>query len=142
MQEERSYGTGGGTATPGSFGGPAAGSARPSGAGSGTGGRHAGGLDDLEKRADRAMDEAAETLESAAERIDRLSDRIPQKGVGNRAGALGHSTADTLESLARFLRDNDVAGLQRDLGRLVSGRPLSMLLLAVGAGFVAGKVLR
>jgi hypothetical protein len=144
MQDERSYGTGGSTASPGNFGGAAAGSARAGGAGTGTGagGRRVEGVDDLQERADRAMDEAAETLESAAERIDRLSDRIPQKGVGNRAGALGHSTADTLESLARFLRDNDVAGLQRDLGRLVSGRPLSMLLLAVGAGFVAGKVLR
>jgi hypothetical protein len=128
MQEERSYGGGAGF-----------------GAGSpGTAGRTAGegSASDLGQRADEAMDNAAETLAGAAERIDRLADRIPQKGVGTRAGALGHSAADTLESVARFLRDNDVAGLQRDFGRLVSARPLSMLLLAVGTGFVAGKVLR
>ncbi len=149
MQEDRNYG---GTA---GFGG---GSARGAGTGgateasgdSGTGFRGTsaegrsptGGMGDLGRRADEAMDEAAETLAGAAERIESLADRIPRKGVGNRAGAMGHSAADTLESVARFLRDNDVAGLQRDLGRLVSGRPLSMLLLAVGAGFVAGKVLR
>jgi hypothetical protein len=71
-----------------------------------------------------------------------MAERVPQKGVGTRAGALGHSAADTLETVARFLRDNDVATLQRELGGMVSSRPLSMLLLAVGAGFVAGKVLR
>lgn len=111
-------------------------------AGSSRTGVGGGGASELEDRADRVMNEAAETLQDAAERIDRVADRIPRKGVGNRAGEMGHSTADTLESIARFLRDNDVSGLQRDLGRLVSGRPLSMLLLALGAGFVAGKVLR
>lgn len=141
MQEERNYGGGagfGGTGSTGATGRPA-GMRAATGS---TGGTGAGGVNDLERRADEAMDNAAETLASAAERIESIADRIPQKGVGTRAGALGHSAADTLESVARFLRDNDVAGLQRDLGRLVSGRPLSMLLLAVGAGFVAGKVLR
>ncbi|HEU0301188.1 MAG TPA: hypothetical protein VFR37_17110 [Longimicrobium sp.] len=99
-------------------------------------------LSGLETRADEVREQAAERLETAAERLGEIADRVPQKGVGNRAGAMGHSAADTLESVARFLRDNDVASLQRDLGGLVSQRPLSMLLLAVGAGFVAGKVLR
>jgi hypothetical protein len=112
------------------------------GRGFGGGGGRTGGIEDLEERADHALEAAAETLEHAAERIERLADRIPRKGVGNRAGAFGHSTADTLESVARFLRDNDAASLQRDLGRLVSARPLSMLLIAVGAGFVVGKILR
>jgi hypothetical protein len=130
MQEENDRG---GTAFAG--GAPSRGARAAAGPG-------ARGMEDLQERADRAMDEAAERLAGAAERLDRLAERIPQKGVGTRAGHLGHSTADTLESVARFLRDNDVAGLQRDFGRLVSGRPLSMLLLAVAAGFVTGKVLR
>lgn len=140
MQEDRGFGGSGGfgtgTAGTGSVGGGAAGASSSATTGART------GMDELEERADRAMSEAAETLQSAADRLDRLADRIPQKGVGNRAGAVGHSAADTMETVARFLRDNDVAGLQRDLGRLMSGRPLSMLLVAVGAGFVAGKLLR
>jgi hypothetical protein len=140
MQEDRDYGgtggLGGGTGAGGAAG--AAGTTR----GTAGAGNRTGGMEELGRRADEAMDEAAETLAGAAERIDRLSDRIPRRGVGNRAGEMGHSAADALESVARFLRDNDVEGLQRDLGRLVSGRPLSMLLLAVAAGFVAGKVLR
>jgi hypothetical protein len=134
MQDDRSFGSSGGLGTGASGTGAGA-------AGAGTTGTRSG-MDDLEERADRAMSEAAETLQSAADRLDRLADRIPQKGVGNRAGAVGHGAADTLETVARFLRDNDVAGLQRDLGGLMSGRPLSMLLMAVGAGFVAGKLLR
>jgi hypothetical protein len=134
MQDDREYGSRAG------FGG----SSDRVGGGprTGQGPRGSTGIEDLERRADAAIDDAAEKLAGAAERIDQIADRIPRKGVGNRAGAVGHSAADTLESVARFLRDNDVAGLQRDLGRLVSGRPVSMLLLAVGAGFVAGRVLR
>lgn len=137
MQEDRGFG---GSSGFGGVGGAGSGTSAGMGSTGSTGG--ATGVNELEERADRAMNEAAETLQSAAERLDRLADRIPQKGVGNRAGAVGHSAADTLETVARFLRDNDVAGLQRDLGGLVSGRPLSMLLLAVGAGFAAGKLLR
>jgi hypothetical protein len=134
MQDDRSFG---GSAGPEHGRGGAASTA--TGARSGA---PRGGAENLEQRADEAMNDAAETLQAAADRLEGIAERIPRKGIGVRAGAAGESTADTLESIARFLRDNDAAGLQRDLGRLVSGRPLSMLLLAVGAGFVAGKVLR
>lgn len=171
MQEERSFGesntgsglgqtggsgsdvSGGLGATSGSTGGlgnstlGSAGTAASST--SETTGNRLGGLSDLkdtlgnlESRADEFIEQAASQLENAAERLGTIADKVPQKGVGTRAGALGHSTADTLESVARFLRNNDTATLQRELGGLVSNRPLSMLLLAVGAGFVAGKVLR
>lgn len=137
MQDDRSFGGSAGSEQGG--GGTGAGGTAATGA---RGGGTRSGVENLERRADEAMNEAAETLQAAADRLEGLAERIPRKGIGARAGAAGESTADTLESIARFLRDNDAAGLQRDLGRLVSGRPLSMLLLAVGAGFVAGKVLR
>jgi hypothetical protein len=101
-----------------------------------------GGLDELQERADNLMDQAAEQLENVAEKVDSVAGLIPKKGLGERANTYGHTAADTLESVARFLRDNDVSTLQRELGGLVATRPLSMLLLAVGAGFVAGKALR
>jgi hypothetical protein len=62
--------------------------------------------------------------------------------VGARAGGLAAGAADTLESVARFLRDNDAETLQVELGRILRQRPVSLVLLALGAGFVAGKVLR
>ena len=55
---------------------------------------------------------------------------------------MASSAADALESVARFLRDNDMNTLQRELGRAVSQQPLGAVLLAVGAGWVVGKVLR
>jgi hypothetical protein len=99
-------------------------------------------IDELRERADGLMDTAAEKLEEVAEKVDSVAGLIPKKGVGGQANAYGHTAADTLESVARWLRDNDTATLQRELGGLVANRPLSMALLAVAAGFVAGKVLR
>jgi len=101
-----------------------------------------GGLDELADRTDSLMDQAAEQLETVAEKVDSVAGLIPKKGLGEKANSYGHTAADTLESIARYLRDNDSTSLQRELGGLVATRPLSMLLLAVGAGFVAGKVLR
>lgn len=167
MQDERNYGTAGGgttggtgsglgstgTGLSGSTGtatGSGLGSTGGSTAGTGTGGtetlaggtNRVGGLDELQERADNLMDQAAEQLETVAEKVDSVAGLIPKKGLGERANTYGHTAADTLESIARFLRDNDVSTLQRELGGLVATRPLSMLLLAVGAGFVAGKALR
>jgi hypothetical protein len=102
----------------------------------------AGGIDQLKDRADDMMDQAAEKLEEVAEKVDSVAGLIPKKGIGAQANNYGHTAADTLETVARWLRDNDTATLQRELGGLVANRPLSMVLLAVGAGFVAGKVLR
>jgi len=148
MQEDRNYGTAGGGTTGGT--GSALGSTGTGGStGTSTGGTdtlagasRVGGLDELQERADNLMDQAAEQLETVAEKVDSVAGLIPKKGLGERANTYGHTAADTLESVAHFLRDNDVSTLQRELGGLVATRPLSMLLLAVGAGFVAGKALR
>jgi hypothetical protein len=156
MQDERNSGTGGAStggtgsglgATGGSTSstaGMGAGSTGGLGASSGGGAATAtaGGFDALQDRADEMMDQAAERLEEVAEKVDSVAGLIPKKGIGAQANTYGHTAADTLESIARWLRDNDTATLQRELGGLVATRPLSMLLLAVGAGFVAGKVLR
>lgn len=134
-------------ASTGSTGGGLAGSTAGGSTGGGTGTmaggtNRVGGMEELQQRADNLMDQAAEQLENVAEKVDSVAGLIPKKGLGERANTYGHTAADTLESVARFLRDNDVTTLQRELGGLVANRPLGMLLLAVGAGFVAGKALR
>jgi len=125
------------------FGGSGGGTATETSRLGGTGG---GGLADtlqeLQGRADGLMDEAAEQLEDAAQRIDNLADRVPGKGLGAKAQGMASGAADTLESVARFMRDNDVNTLQRDLGRIVSDHPLQAVLAAVGAGFIVGKLIR
>jgi hypothetical protein len=99
-------------------------------------------LDQLRDRADQALEAAADTLEHAARKVDAMAELLPGHGLAAKAGTLGHGAADTLESVAAFLRDNDIETLQHDLGRVVARRPITVLLLAVGAGFVAGKALR
>ncbi|HEX2210831.1 MAG TPA: hypothetical protein VHG93_24320 [Longimicrobium sp.] len=167
MQDERNSGTAGGGTTGGTGSGlgstgsslsGSTGTGTGTGSGLGTtgtgtgtggtgtetlaGGNRVGGLDELQDRVDTVMDQAAEQLETVAEKVDSVAGLIPKKGVGERANSYGHTAADTLESIARYLRDNDATTLQRELGGLVATRPLSMLLLAVGVGFVAGKALR
>lgn len=152
MQDERNYGAAGGSTAgtgsglgssasglSGSTGGTTGGMGGTSGGGAAT---LAGGIDQLKERADGIMEQAAGRLEQVAEKVESAAGLIPKKGIGEQAGNYGHTAADTLDSLARWLRDNDTATLQRELGGLVANRPLSMMLLAVGAGFVAGKVLR
>lgn len=96
-----------------------------------------------EDRANRVKDRAAEGLETAAHRLDDVANRQGgQGGAMGRAGDMAHRAADTMESTARYLRDNDVRALQSDLERMVKESPLQTLLVAVAAGWVLGKILR
>ena len=97
-----------------------------------------------ETRINEGMQQAADRLETAAERLDRLAEeRIDgESGARTKAGDLAHSAADTMESVARYLRDNDAQGLRSDLERQVREKPVQTLLVGVAAGWVAGKILR
>lgn len=100
--------------------------------------------DRAESRINEGMQQAAERLETAAERIDRLAgERLDDtSGLRARAGDLAHTTADTMESVARYLRENDAEALRSDLSRQVRENPLQTLMIGVAAGWVAGKILR
>lgn len=98
----------------------------------------------VEDRVDEGMQRAAAGLESAAERLhSKAGSGSPGSDDARaKAGRAAHSTADTMESVARYLRDSDTSGLQRDLKRQVRDNPLQTLLVAVAAGWVVGKILR
>jgi ElaB/YqjD/DUF883 family membrane-anchored ribosome-binding protein len=98
----------------------------------------------LEGRANELKDRAAGGLEDAARRIDEMADRHlgEAEGLRGRASNLTHSAADSMESVARYLRTNDVGELQADLEKQVRTRPLQTLLVAVAAGWLVGKVIR
>jgi hypothetical protein len=97
-----------------------------------------------ETRINEGMQQAADRLENAAERLDRLADEnmADASGMRGRAGGMAHDVADTIESVARYLRDQDARGLQSDLERQVRQRPVQMLLVGIATGWVAGKILR
>lgn len=100
--------------------------------------------DRAETRINEGMQQAADTLETAADRLDRLaSERIAgDSGARARAGDLAHSAADTMESVARYLRKNDAQGLRSELEQQVREKPVQTLLVGVAAGWIVGKVLR
>ena len=97
-----------------------------------------------ETKINEGMQQAADRIEDVAERIDRMADERMGDGSGARAraGEMAHSTADTLESVARYLRENDAQELRADLERQVREKPVQTLLVGVAAGWVAGKILR
>lgn len=142
-----STGTSAGTANTPDFGGTTTATATETLNEEGTGEQGGGGTSgvrgQVEERANRLMDRAAEGLESAASRLGDMADR-QGGGTGpmGRVGDVAHRAADTMESTARYLRDNDVSALQGDLERMTREKPLQMLLVAVAAGWVLGKVLR
>lgn len=100
--------------------------------------------DRAETRINEGLQQAADSLETAAERLDRLADeRIAGESRARaRAGDLAHSAADTMESVARYLRDNDAQELRSDLEQQVRDKPVQTLLVGVAAGWIVGKVLR
>ncbi|HET7321620.1 MAG TPA: hypothetical protein VFI96_03925 [Longimicrobiaceae bacterium] len=99
--------------------------------------------DAAEERVNRGMDRAASRVDRAAKQVDELADqRLTGGGVKGQAGQMAHSLADSMESVANYLRDNDVDGLRQDVGRQLRERPLQTLLVAVAAGWVTGKILR
>lgn len=104
-----------------------------------TGGR----AEQFTERANQGMRQAADRLDTVAGRIDRMADeRLGGSGNRAKAGDLAHSAADTMESVASYLRNHDVQGLQQDLERQVRERPLQTLLIGVAAGWIVGKILR
>lgn len=100
-------------------------------------------LGQVQNRVDSLMDRGAETLETASERIGQVAQKTADRGgIAGRAGGVAQGAADLLESVGRYLRDNDATQLQDDLVAIVDRRPFQSLLVAVAAGWVVGKILR
>lgn len=97
-----------------------------------------------EDRVNQTMSRAAGGLENAAHKLDQAADSQTQGATGARAkaGRVAHGTADTMESVARYLRDNDARQLQGDLENQVRENPVQTLLIGVAAGWLVGKILR
>ncbi|HET8655653.1 MAG TPA: hypothetical protein VFL93_09090 [Longimicrobiaceae bacterium] len=96
-----------------------------------------------ENRVNQGMDRAADRIGQAAQSVDQMAaERLNGGGIKGQAGQMAHSLADTMESVAGYLRNNDAQDLRSDLQRQLRERPLQTLLIAVAAGWAAGKILR
>lgn len=91
----------------------------------------------------RMRSTAAGGLESVADVTDRAGTRAEgQGGVVRRTAPMAHRLADSLEHAARYLRTRDFHVMRADLERQVELHPMRSVLIALGAGFLVGKILR
>ena len=95
-------------------------------------------------RINQGMRELADQIELAAERLEELAgDRLGDaSGPLARAGEIAQGVVGRMDTAADYLRTNDVDDVRRGLERRVRERPLQSILIAVAAGWVAGKILR
>jgi len=92
----------------------------------------------------RVRETAGSGLESAAAAMDRAGSWVETKdGVpAAKAGSFAHSAADRLENAATYVRTHEMREFRRDLERQIDLHPLRSTLIALGAGFIVGQILR
>lgn len=101
------------------------------------------------RRAERAAafrSDLADRLQQGAERLRRRAAAIDVEGPGaERRGQLkraGHRVADGMENTAGWVRRADARTVRADLEEQVRTRPGRTLLIALGVGYLLGRVLR
>jgi hypothetical protein len=90
------------------------------------------------------MRDLADRIQIAAEHLDDLAEERfgDVEGPLARAGDVAHGVAGRMDSVAEYLRANDVDSVRRGLERRVREKPLQSVLIAVAAGWLAGKIHR
>ena len=96
------------------------------------------------ERINQGMRDIADQIQLAAERLDELAeDRLTDApGPLGRAGDVARGVAERMDSVADYLRNNEVEDVRDGLVRQVRAKPLQSVLVAVAAGWLAGKILR
>ncbi|MEX2583265.1 MAG: hypothetical protein WD766_08315 [Gemmatimonadota bacterium] len=85
----------------------------------------------------------ADRLDEIADRIDHVVDeQLAAAGVGGRTAEVGHTASEAIGGIADYLRSSDVRSLRDDLASQVRERPVQTLLVAVGTGWLFGKIVR
>jgi len=86
---------------------------------------------------DRNLQSAAGALEGAATAI---RDRVPQSG--GKLTDVAATTAEKIESTARYLREHDTADMVAGMESLVRRNPGASLCAALAVGFLIGTAIR
>ncbi|MEQ1759668.1 MAG: hypothetical protein ABL986_15225 [Vicinamibacterales bacterium] len=90
----------------------------------------------LTDRLDQTRDTAATGLGKAASALRSAADRIPAKPLASTA----HTTANSLDSAADYVRSRDASGMMSDVHGMVKRNPGSALVIAAAFGFVVAKL--
>ena len=97
-------------------------------------------LGDVRTQADDQASRAAQGLRDLSTRAQALAEGRTQE-AGN-LGGMVESIGRQADDFAQRLETGGVQGLLDDTARFGRKRPMAFLALAVGAGFVAGRLLR
>lgn len=83
-----------------------------------------------------------------ADQAERLSDRLESRarrmemegGMKGRAGQWAHRGSDMIEEGAEYVRTHDLGSMADDLSRQVREHPLLSLGVAIGTGYLLGRI--
>lgn len=101
-----------------------------------------------------AMSKAHEMADAAGKKVDEattaLGERVKSvagslRERGPRDGMLGNATgavADSLEHTGRYIQEEGLLGMAKDVTELVRRNPLPAVLVGVGLGFMLAQMFR
>jgi ElaB/YqjD/DUF883 family membrane-anchored ribosome-binding protein len=85
---------------------------------------------------DRNREAAAGGLEKTAHALHDKAGELPG---GEKVASLAHTTADTFDTTADYVRKHNVNSMRADLMKLVKNNPGPALLTAATLGFLMGR---
>jgi hypothetical protein len=88
---------------------------------------------------DKADDTAAAVGSGMHSLAGTIREKLPHEG---RMGSASTAVADTLDSGARYLKDEGVTGMMDDLTGLIRRNPIPALLVGIGIGFLIARSTR
>jgi ElaB/YqjD/DUF883 family membrane-anchored ribosome-binding protein len=96
-----------------------------------------GKISELGRKTVNQIDATREPIASA---LDKTASVLHEKG--DTAAKAAHTTADKLQSTAQYVRQNDVQAMMGDVQELAKRYPGQCLAVAVGFGFLLGRLFR
>jgi ElaB/YqjD/DUF883 family membrane-anchored ribosome-binding protein len=101
------------------------------------------GRETVEHAADEGRNRVAGKLSEFGDRLEERGREYRDRGgVQGRAGEAAVRAGGALDSGAEYLRSHDMDDMRDDLERQIRGRPLVSVGVALGAGFLLGRMLR
>lgn len=109
--------------------------------------------DQLQQTAQRAADQARDTIESGkatvAGRVDTMGDRMEERGremeqeggLKGKAGSAMTGVGEAMTDSADYLRSHDLGDMRDDLSHQIRQHPLLSMGVAIGAGFLLSRIL-
>jgi ElaB/YqjD/DUF883 family membrane-anchored ribosome-binding protein len=103
----------------------------------------------VERGRERASEAADQGREKAAAGVDRLGDRLHERaremenrgGIQQKVAGPMHRAGDAADSAAEYVRTHDLGEVRDDLQQQIRAHPLVSVGIALGAGYLLGRML-